>query len=336
MLGKNSGQLHMHDSLVYLNIIPENHLLLKLNESFSFDFIYDLVEDMYSVIGRESIDPVMITKMFFLEYLYKLSDVEVVQRTQTDVAFRWFLKLSLADKVPDDTTLSYFRVHRLGIESYENLFNEIINQCMKKNLIKTRRFQVDSTNIDANVNYPSTKKLLRQSFERVIKHISKLDKSLAKEGLKALEEELASYHSEHTNFSNKEYYNIIEKHLNNLYIKVHSRIDNDSDLQNSFNLCITLIDQLWSKSGDDIVSIVDQEARVAHKSRGNIKRGYKNSIIIDEDSELILASITTPFNVNDSKMLPELIEKVNNKFSLYPNELSADKGYATTIKSSML
>ena len=41
------------------------------------------------------------------------------------------------------------------------------------------------------------KKLLRQSFEYVTKYISKLDEALAKE--------LASYHSENTKFSNKEY-----------------------------------------------------------------------------------------------------------------------------------
>jgi transposase len=40
-------------------------------------------------------------KILILEYLYCLSDVKVVERTKTDVVFRWFLGLKLDDSVPD-------------------------------------------------------------------------------------------------------------------------------------------------------------------------------------------------------------------------------------------
>ncbi|WP_373481707.1 transposase, partial [Acetobacterium sp.] len=53
-----------------------------------FSFVYELVKDQYSPIGRGSKDPAMMVKIFLLEFLYRLSDVQVVNRIQTDIVFR--------------------------------------------------------------------------------------------------------------------------------------------------------------------------------------------------------------------------------------------------------
>jgi transposase len=336
MQGKNTGQLNVYDIMVYTQMIPENHLLLKIDKTFDFEFIYDLIKDNYSAIGRESKDPIMMTKILLLEYLYKLSDVEVNKRTQTDVAFRWFLKLSMSDNVPDDTTISHFRTKRFGTDSFEELFNKIIHQCMEMNLVKSRRFQVDSTNIDGNVNYPSNKKLLRQAFERVLKEITKFDETLASNVRSQLDEELHQNYDENEKLSTKVYYEIVSKYLAELYINIHAEMDQMPKLMDSIALCKTLINQHQLKQGDKIISIVNQEARVAYKSPGHAKTGYKNSIIIDEDSELILSYAATPFNVNDDKLLTKLVDKVKENFNLVPDEVSADKGYASTANRSYL
>lgn len=57
MMGRQSGQI----SMLILDIeelIPENHLLRKINQMISFDFIYDLVASYYPTNGRPSVDPV--------------------------------------------------------------------------------------------------------------------------------------------------------------------------------------------------------------------------------------------------------------------------------------
>lgn len=57
MMGRRSGQMEM----VFVDtesMIPENHLLQKIDRSISFDFIYDLLAPYYPSIGRPSIDPV--------------------------------------------------------------------------------------------------------------------------------------------------------------------------------------------------------------------------------------------------------------------------------------
>lgn len=55
MMGRQSGQI----SMVILDIaelIPSDHLLRKINQIVSFDFIYDLVAPYYPANGRPSVD----------------------------------------------------------------------------------------------------------------------------------------------------------------------------------------------------------------------------------------------------------------------------------------
>jgi transposase len=90
-------------------------------------------------------------KLCLLEYLYKLSDPEIVKRTQTDVAYRWFLGLNIADKVPDNTTISHFRSKRLGDKLFEEFINAIVKTCIDKELVKSKRYMIDSTDVAANI-----------------------------------------------------------------------------------------------------------------------------------------------------------------------------------------
>lgn len=147
-----------------------------------------MVKDMYSPIGRDSKDPVMMVKILLLEYLYRLSDINVSDRIKTDIAFRWFLGLSLDDEVPDDTTISHFRVHRLKEKNIEGIFNEIVKKCIEKDLVKIRRCIIDSTDVTANVNYPSTKRLICNGFRKVIRELHKVNETIADEELKKFEE----------------------------------------------------------------------------------------------------------------------------------------------------
>ena len=54
------------------------------------------------------------------------------------------------------------------------------------------------------------------------------------------------------------------------------------------------------------------------------------------ESEIIVASTQTPFNVNDDKQLVPLIDKVEELFAITPKEISADKAYGSVANRSYL
>ena len=190
MLKKNDGQIDIFNHMIFEKLIPKHHLLLKIDSIIDFSFVYEKIKDKYSDMGRGSKDPVMMVKILLLEYLYRLSDVEVSDRINTYVAFRWFLGLGIDDTVPDDTTISYFRVKRLGEEDFDTFFNEIVKMCIERDLVKSRRYIVDTTDVAANVNYPSEKKLIRNAFVKVMKEVEKFSESLAKQHLELFEKEI--------------------------------------------------------------------------------------------------------------------------------------------------
>ncbi|TJX12651.1 IS1182 family transposase, partial [Tissierella creatinini] len=224
----------------------------------------------------------------------------------------------------------------LGEGQYEEFFNEVVKQCILKDLVKSKRYMIDSTDVAANVNYPSDKKLLRNAYRNVIKEIEKFDDDLAKEYIEKFEADIDQEYMNNEKVPAKKHYEIAEKYLNELYIRTYDELQKNDKYDETYGICYDIIDQLLNNKGDRIVSVVDPDARIAHKSVGNIKKGYKNHIIVDEDSEIILASEQTPFNVNDDKKLKDLIQKVNKNLNLKPEEISADKAYGTVDNRAYL
>ncbi|SEF57295.1 hypothetical protein SAMN05660865_00550, partial [Caloramator fervidus] len=52
-------------------LVPEDHLVRKIEKAINFDFIYDLVKDMYCLNnGRPSIDPVVLIKIVLIQYMF--------------------------------------------------------------------------------------------------------------------------------------------------------------------------------------------------------------------------------------------------------------------------
>jgi hypothetical protein len=128
----------------------------------------------------------------------------------------------------------------------------------------------------------------------------------------------------------KDYCDIAKKYIEQLYIQTNDELEINDKYNDIFYTLWRIIEQFnTGKSGDRIISCVDPDARVANKTKTKRKQGYKHHIIIDEDSEIMLASEQTSFNVNDQRKLEALINKVEDNFDLKPQELSADKAYVT-------
>ena len=54
-------------------LVPEDHILRKIDRYIDFTFIYDLVEDKYSTeTGRPSIDPVVLIKIAIIQFMFEM------------------------------------------------------------------------------------------------------------------------------------------------------------------------------------------------------------------------------------------------------------------------
>ena len=87
MMGRQSRQTAM----IFVDIeslIPETHLLRKIERMVSFDFIYDLLAPYYPATGRPSVDPVSMFKMLLIGYLYGIkSERRLVEEVQLNFRY---------------------------------------------------------------------------------------------------------------------------------------------------------------------------------------------------------------------------------------------------------
>ena len=94
MMGRRDGQMAM----VFVDmksLIPENHLLRKIDRIISFEFIYDLLAPYYPSIGHPSVDPVCMFKMLLVGYLYGIkSERRLEEEVWFNLAYRCLLYTS--------------------------------------------------------------------------------------------------------------------------------------------------------------------------------------------------------------------------------------------------
>ena len=53
------------------NLVPDDHLVRKLDEFVDWSFIYELTDSLYSDMGRGRIDPVILFKIIFINKFSK-------------------------------------------------------------------------------------------------------------------------------------------------------------------------------------------------------------------------------------------------------------------------
>lgn len=84
------------------SMVPQDHMLRLIDKAINWNFIYDLVEDKYCQNnGRPSMDPVMLVKIPFIQYLYGIKSMrQTIREIEVNVAYRWFLGLDMLDPVP--------------------------------------------------------------------------------------------------------------------------------------------------------------------------------------------------------------------------------------------
>ena len=119
------------------SLIPETHLLRKIERMVSFDFIYDLLAPYYPATGRPSVDPVSMFKMLLIGYLYGIkSERRLVEEVQLNIAYRWFCGFELDDTIPNHSTFSKTRTRKWQqSDLFQKAFYEIVKQCIDSGYI---------------------------------------------------------------------------------------------------------------------------------------------------------------------------------------------------------
>lgn len=104
-------------------------------------------------------------------------------------------------------------------------------------------------------------------------------------------------------------------------------LEMDESDYSSLYLLKKVISDRHEQAKDRVISVVDPEARTGRKSDKRTIQGYKDHVMIDEESELITAVKVTPANAEDGDQLMDLVSQFQENHGSFPSQVSADKGY---------
>ena len=171
-------------SELYDILIREDNFWRQLNDMIDFSFVIDELKDKYSsTMGRTSEDVIRMFKYLLLKSYFKLSDRGLVERTETDLLFKYFLGYDPEEtKLIDPSLLTVFRRERLK-DGEQNLMDKLIEKtielALEKGLIEVRnKIILDSTHTNAMYNHISPREELIRQAKELRKSIYKIDESM--------------------------------------------------------------------------------------------------------------------------------------------------------------
>ena len=301
---KQTNQLELsfskHTELYDILIKPDN-FWKQLSEMVDFSFVYEELKDKYSsTMGRTCEDIIRMFKYLLLKSYFKLSDRGLVERTETDLLFKYFLGYDPEEtKLINPSLLTVFRRERLKDEE-ENLMDKLINKtveiALEKGLIEIKnKIIVDSTHTNAMFHHISPREELIRQAKELRKSVYKVDESMhnkmpkKREATGVLEDQI-----EYT----KELLKILKEDGRFTALPgIKEQMDYLEETMND-----TEIELEYSK---------DQDAKVGHKTADTSFFGYKTHIAMTLERIITAATITSG-EKPDGKQLENLIMKSQN------------------------
>ena len=152
MRGKDVQQQAMFSYLSPEARVPRDHPLRPIRNMVN-QALAELSGDfqaMYSREGRPSIPPEKLLRALLLQVLYTIrSERLLMEQLDYNLLFRWFVGLSMDDKVWNHSVFSKNRERFLRSDLAAAFFRRILDQAAAADLLSDEHFTVDGTLIEA-------------------------------------------------------------------------------------------------------------------------------------------------------------------------------------------
>jgi len=134
--------------------VPPEHLLRRIDAVLDLSWLRAELAPYYSHTGCPSVDPELMIRMLLVGYCYSIrSERRLCQEVEMNLAYRWFCRLGLEDKVPDHSTFSVNRNGRFrDSDILRKVFEEVVSTCMGAGLVGGEGFAVDASVIEADAS----------------------------------------------------------------------------------------------------------------------------------------------------------------------------------------
>src|SRR6516225_1993149 len=155
MLGrKERSQLELFISGSLRQLIPDDHVLVRVERVLDLSWLRDEVADCYCLEdGRPGIDPEAAVRLMLAGLLSGIvHDRRLMREAQVNLAIRWFAGYALHEKLPDHSSLTRIR-QRWGPERFKAVLSRTVKACIAARIATGEVVHLDATLIRANVSW---------------------------------------------------------------------------------------------------------------------------------------------------------------------------------------
>jgi IS5 family transposase len=117
-------------------------------------------------LGRPSVPVDTLLRLLYLKHRYGLGYESLCREVSDSIGWRRFCRIGLDRPVPHPTTLVKL-VRRAGPEVIAQLNTALVEKLARDKLLRGRKLRVDTTVVEADIDYPTDADLLEQAVRKV-------------------------------------------------------------------------------------------------------------------------------------------------------------------------
>lgn len=297
MMGRRGEQGSLFYQFRLDERVPKDHLLRRIDRFVTpaLADIHERLQPYYSEIGRPSVDPELMIRMLIVGYCYGLrSERRLTQEVDLHLAYRWFCRLDLDDKVPHHSTFSENRLNRFReSDILRHVFDRVVMTAMEMGLVKGEGFAVDASVMEANASRYHGKAPDELDWTE-----KQRQKRAVAEYLRALEVEAAA------------------------------RADaSDDEFEGGSN---GKQPRRYERKSPKVISPSDPQSAWTAKANKRVQFGYGLNYLIDIENAVIVDVEATPARTYDEVAATKtMLDRTERRFDLKPKRLAADTAYGT-------
>lgn len=316
--------------------LNQKHPLFLLSEKIDWDVFETTFSKHYSEKMGAPAKPIrLMVALLILKYVRNLSDESVVEHWAENAYYQYFsgeqfFRPSLPC-VP--TELVAFR-HRIGVEGMELILQESIRVNKTdddENVGKT--VSVDTTVQEKNITYPTDDKLYKKIIKKSLSIASKegitLNQTYGKE-IKKLSA-LQRFKKRKNGFK-------IARKANKRIKTIAGRMVRDIERKlyvsgiTAHDAHLMLFKKVLAQKrgdGNKIYSLHEPNVKCYAKGKEHKKFefGSKVSVVICQNTGILLGALNFTETLHDSKTIPKVLEQMERLQNQLPEEMYADRGY---------
>ncbi|NPC55341.1 transposase [Caenimonas soli] len=155
MMGnQGAGQAPLFYAFNLEDHVPRDHLLRGIDRFLDLSDLRRHLAPFYSHTGRPSIDPELMIRVLVIGYCFGIrSERRLCEEVHLNLAYRWFRRLGLEDRIPDHSTFSKNRHGRFRqSDAFRHVFETVLRRCMGEGLVGGEGFAIDASVIKADAN----------------------------------------------------------------------------------------------------------------------------------------------------------------------------------------